>query len=190
MNANITIAPDIEVSGTSGKVILEAMKPFDHMLESLLAKHDIHKLKTDGWYPTHVFSEVLQIVAREVGENTLFSIGKRVPDIAVWPADIKDIDAGLSSVDVAYHMNHRDSKGVLFDPKTGQMREGIGHYSYQRTGPRSAVMVCSTPYPSELDRGIVTGTARKWKPSADAVLDVSKPTRKSGGGSCTYIIEW
>jgi hypothetical protein len=185
-----TIASDLEVSGTSAKAMVEAMRPYDRVVESLLTKHNLGDMRTDSWYPMQVFVELLRVVASDIGENSLFAIGKRVPEVVLWPPDINDIDAGLASIDVAYHMNHRDSKGVLFDPATGTMREGIGHYQFERTGPRSAIMVCSTPYPSELDRGIVTGTARKWKPSADAVLDQSKPTRKSGGESCTYSIEW
>ena len=73
---------------------------------------------------------------------------------------------------------------------TGAMREGIGHYAFRRDGPRSGVMVCNTPYPSDFDRGIVAGVARKFRPNATVVIDETKPSRKRGAHSCSYIIAW
>ena len=110
--------------------------------------------------------------------------------IAFRPPEIDNIEAALASIDVAYHMNHRIQGEVLFDPATGIMKEGIGHYRYQPGGDRGGVMVCETPYPSEFDRGIITGTARRWRPTVEVTLDESKPTRKRGADSCTYLVKW
>jgi hypothetical protein len=70
------------------------------------------------------------------------------------------------------------------------MREGIGHYAFHRDGTRSGVMVCNTPYPSDFDRGIVTGVARRFRAHATVVMDESQPSRKRGGESCTYLVAW
>jgi hypothetical protein len=91
-------------------------------------------------------------------------------------------------------MNHRINGEVLFNPKTGAMKEGIGHYSFEKTGPRAANMVCKNPYPCDFDRGIIESAARKFKPADSIILSVthddSKPCRKKGHDSCTYIVTW
>jgi hypothetical protein len=117
-------------------------------------------------------------------------MGKKVPDLAGIPPAITSIEEALAGIDAAYHASHRDAEGPLLDPATGALREGIGHYAFRRTGPRSGVMVCHTPYPSDFDRGIVAGVARKFRADATVVLDKSKPTRKRGADSCSYLIAW
>ncbi len=55
-------------------------------------------------------------------------------------------------------------------------------------------MECKNPYPSELDRGIITTLVRRYTPGrpheVDVVLDTTKPSREQGADSCWYIISW
>jgi hypothetical protein len=156
----------------------------------LFKKHLQRSIEADLWYPLQQVLRFYSDVIPAIGENTLFAIGKHMPEAAVWPADITTIEAGLASIDVAYHLNHRVDGQVMFDPGTGAMLEGIGHYRCDLDGKRRIIMTCDTPYPSTLDRGIITGTARKWKPWAEVTLDASKPSRLHGGASCTFLVEW
>jgi hypothetical protein len=55
---------------------------------------------------------------------------------------------------------------------------------------RRAVMVCDTPYPAEIDRGIVTAMARRFEAFAEVERDPSKPSRLEGGPSCTFVVTW
>ena len=55
-------------------------------------------------------------------------------------------------------------------------------------------MVCENPYPSDFDYGIIYRIVQKFRgPDSDellVMLDDSKPTRKNGADSCTYLIRW
>ncbi len=121
--------------------------------------------------------------------------GKKIPESAVFPPDVKDIVSGLKSIDVAYHMNHSNGMGeLLFNPNNApgnQIIEGIGHYEYNPgQDNRHAVIVCKNPYPCEFDRGIITTMARRFEQGSSVQHDDTKPCRKKGADSCTYSVSW
>jgi hypothetical protein len=68
----------------------------------------------------------------DVGPRALFQYGQHLPKYAPFPPTITDIQSAMGSMDAAYHMNHRKNGKVMFDPATGEMLEGIGHYGYRR----------------------------------------------------------
>lgn len=186
----VAFRPGIQVSGQSVLAVTRAMGRYALLAQNALARQGIKSVHPSGWYPQQAFLNAFREVAFEIGEHTLFAMGKKVPDLAGVPPKFTTIEAALAAVDVAYHASHRDAEGSLFDPKTGSIREGIGHYAFRSEGPRAGVMVCDTPYPSDFDRGIVAGVARLFRPDATVVLDKSKPTRKRGARSCVYLIAW
>jgi hypothetical protein len=77
----------------------------------------------------------------------------------------------------------------MFSLETGAMLEGIGHYGYA-PGEREIISVCNTPYPCDLDRGILTAMARAYEPNCRVAHDDSRPCRKRGADSCTYVVTW
>ena len=107
---------------------------------------------------------------------------------------IRTVEAALLSIDVAYHMNHRLNGELLYDARNGIMKEGIGHYGFEKISPRSARMVCVNPYPCQFDRGIIEATAEKFKPVDSALVTVrcdgTRLCRDGGADSCAYLIEW
>jgi hypothetical protein len=115
-----------------------------------------------------------------LGQNTLFSIGMKIPENANFPPEIESLEKALQSIDVAYHMNHRNGE--------------IGHYRYESVGPKSVKMVCQNPYPCAFDRGIITAMAKRFKPKDSIMVNVmhddSAPCRVKGGASCTYNVRW
>lgn len=97
----------------------------------------------------------------------------------------------MQSNDVAYHMNHRRNGQLMFNPATGVMLEGIGHYGYKREpGERKIISVCDNPYPCKLDHGILTTVARRFQLRALVTHDDTKPCRAKGGNDCTYVVTW
>ncbi len=54
----------------------------------------------------------------------------------------------LSKLDTIYHLNHSRDGVVMFDLATGEMTEGIGHYTYERVGEREVLMLCDNPTPA------------------------------------------
>lgn len=134
-------------------------------------------------------------VGDTVGARTLYMIGKGVASLVPLPPDISLKDT-LKNINLAYHQNHKINGNEMFDPKTGQMTDGIGHYrltSYSEE-KKEAIMECTNPYPSKFDEGILVQLARKSRPKGsikqDIKLDSNKPMRDKGGTSCTYIINW
>ncbi len=85
-----------------------------------------------------------------------------------------------SSIDVAYHMNHKNGE--------------IGDYKFKATDAHGGKFVCKNPYPCDFDKGIIEAMANKFKPSDSlAVLVEHDPKcdcRKTGGDSCTYNVSW
>ena len=109
-------------------------------------------------------------------------IGTKIFDNAVWPPDLDNIQKALASIDVAYHMNHRNGR--------------IGNYKLVSFDgeKKTAKLVCDNPYPCDFDKGIITAIARTFKPTtstiANVVHDDTEPCRKKGADSCTYSVTW
>ena len=115
----------------------------------------------------------------------------KIPENAMFPSGVKDIASAIKLIDVAYHLNHRKNGKVLFDINTGKMEEGIGHYGYEKIENRNMIISeCMNPYPCAFDFGIIMAMARKFEIKANIAHDDSKPCRKNGADSCTYIITW
>lgn len=189
----------IEVSGENIGATLDGFKKYPSVAMKHLVKHGIVKSKPgevaeidrNTWYPLKEWLAAYEGIANEVGFNSLYSIGRTVPENAVFPPQIKDINAAIASIDVAYHMNHRKNGAVMFDPATGMMLEGIGHYGYEAIpGENRIVCVCENPYPCDFDRGIIAAMASRFEPGARTVHDNEAPCRKKGADSCTYIVWW
>jgi len=148
------------------------------------------------WYSQQKWLNVFREIAQRVGTRTLFNIGRNIPERAVFPDfQGKSMINVLKTIDVAYHINHRNQKGeLLFDPSRpakNQWYEGIGHYGVDEIpGYNLAVMKCQTPYPCEFDRGIIFAMSQKFTPTAVVYHDDSKPCRKDGAAYCTYLISW
>jgi hypothetical protein len=173
-------APGVQVNGETVLSVVDGMGAFEAMARNILAGNGIQDPKPGQWYPQQAWLDAFQQIAEKVGLQVLWKIGTRIPENAKWPPDVNTVDKALASIDVAYHMNHRGGE--------------IGHYQFDKTGDRTGVMVCRNPYPDEFDRGIVEAVVRKFKPQDSTAMvvrhDDTKPCRKKGGDSCTYVIKW
>ena len=189
----VAINENVEVNRQTVLSIVNSMeKNKDNRLEILL-QNGINPEEKE-WFNQQKWLNAFKTISDKLGEMNLFLIGKAIIDNAKFPP-IKNLEEGLNSIDVAYHMNHRINGKVMFDPVTGKMLEGIGHYKLIEFNEkeRKAIMVCDNPYPSKFDEGIITQIVRKFKPTGSRELiklDTSKGSRKSGGDSCTFIITW
>jgi hypothetical protein len=172
----------VEVNGQTVLAIVNALEAGQATRFKILQKHGIINPHANEWYSQKAWLEAFKEISEELGEYTLFAIGEAIPENAIFPPEIDSLEKALSSIDVAYHINHRGGE--------------IGHYTladfnYEN---RRAIMVCNNPYPSEFDKGIISTMVRKFVPSTsfiyDVQLDPAKETRLHGADSCTYIITW
>lgn len=184
----------VEVNGESVFSVVDGMDAFKAKAFDILSKYGISQLKADEWYPQQAWLDSFREISETVGASTLFLIGKKIPENAQFPSDIDNIEKALQAIDVAYHMNHRLNKEQLFNPRTGIMKEGIGHYGYVKMDAKKARIICNNPYPCDFDRGIIEAMAKRFKPFESlfvkVIHDASAPCRKNGADSCTYFVEW
>ena len=189
----VAIDPKAEITGDAILPVVEGMGVFRQKALEILANHQVVNPRAGQWYRQQSYLDALKIIAESIGDNTLFMIGKQIPEKAVWPPHVDTVVKGLASIDVAYHLNHRIGGLILFDMATGRMREGIGHYGFSQTGERAVTMVCNNPYPCAFDRGIIESAAKKFAPPTAfvrAVHDAAQPCRKKGADACTYHVTW
>lgn len=178
----IPFAPGVEVNGQTVLSVVEALDAGKETRRAILAKHGLGNVDPHGWFAQQQWLNAFREIAEEIGDYTLFSIGKAIPEHAIFPPEIDSLEKALAAIDVAYHMNHRNGE--------------IGNYKLLSfdAAAKVAVMECKNPYPSEFDRGIITTMLRRFKPALstryDVVRDTSKPTRLEGADSCTYLITW
>ncbi|HAS40354.1 MAG TPA: hypothetical protein DCS93_07735 [Microscillaceae bacterium] len=173
---------NVEVSGQSILGFVNAIPIYRDEMVGVLQRNGIANLKSEEWYPMICNLNAYKEIGESYGSNTLFAIGKAIPEHAEFPPDIDTLEKALLSIDMAYQMNHRNGE--------------IGYYKLVRFNmdDKLAVMECRNPYPSNFDRGIITTMARKFKPprvlNIEVEIDPSKPSRLDGADVCTYRITW
>lgn len=189
--------PELEVSPTSIKVISAGFRGFTLLANQILSEEGVgaddgmgQLLMPEGsWPQLRRFLKGMQRIEKEVGAKVLMDSGQTVLRYADIPPTIVDIYSALSSSDIAYHMNHRRNGKPMFDPATGQMEEGIGHYLYRgKPGDTRLEIITDTPYPCSFDRGVVQGMALRFKPTA--IVTHGPSCRNKGAASCTYAVMW
>jgi hypothetical protein len=193
------IEPNIEVNGPTVNSIITGLGYFTNLSRRYFSKVNIGRvvgrnlyIDLDAWYPQAAWLEAFKNIAEQVGDRVLFNIGLSVPENAVFPPWVVDIDTAIQAIDIAYHLNHRKNGQPLFDVNNGKMYDGIGHYGYERdrSGKNLIISKSRNPYPCAFDRGIITAMAQKFQSEAKVVHDDSKECRSHGAETCTYIITW
>lgn len=172
-------SPKVEVNGETIYSVIDGMGAFKSSAVQILKKNGIVDPQPGQWYSQQAWLNSFKEIAEKIGNNTLFNIGLKIPENAKFPLEIDNIHKALSSIDVAYHMNHREGS--------------IGNYKYEKTGENSCLIVCDNPYPDEFDKGIITAMCRKFISNKFLIIieiDASKETRTKGGNSTTFIVNW
>lgn len=189
----VAFDPRVEVNGEAILSVVDGAT-MKGIAIAILARHGITEPRPGTWHSQQPWLNSFREIYASIGANTCYQIGRKIPENATFPPDIDHLEKALQSIDVAYHLNHRIDGEILFDPSTGRMQEGIGHYGYEKIGPRSVRMVCHNPYPCDFDRGIIDAMARKFKPNGSLFVKVTHddtaPCRKKGADACTYMVEW
>ena len=189
----------VEVHGQDILSFMDALGGYMSIGQRLLQDLRIGTRASDGryvitpgvWYPLSDKIRILIAVKERVGATTLRRVGEKIPENALFPPSIIDIHSAIRAIDVAYHMNHRKNGKPLLDPETGKITDAIGHYGYRAVpGERRIISLCDSPNPSEYDEGILGAMARRFEPKATVRLDLIAPTRRAGGRSCKFVVEW
>lgn len=194
----IVFEEGMQVSGAAIMSVIDGMRSFDSIARAYLSQSGLPDdliPDTEHWYSQQKWLDAFKLISEKVGFKTLFVIGTKIPENAVFPKDIDNVEKALASIDIAYHMNHKNAQGeILFDPSrpSGQeMKEGIGHYGFEKIAEENkAVIICNNPYPCDFDSGIISAMAKRFSYSSKVTHDDTQPCRKKGANSCTYIATW
>src|SRR5262245_29336440 len=144
----------IEVPGLIIQSYIDAFKLVRHVPHDILAKHGVGTFDAHGRYELDVsavfpFERALAAVtelASVVGPKKMFEVGLEIPKNAVLPPGASDLRSAMQVFDAGYHMNHRKNGRPMFDPSSGRMVEGIGHYKCASVAEREIVMEVDSPY--------------------------------------------
>ncbi len=187
-----------EVFGSNVGAITDAFKLFPEIALKPFVNRGIGRqekagftIDPEGWYPLPEWLAAWEDIMA-VGPTKLNHVGRRVVENALLPPQINDVPSALGSLDIAYHMNHRHGGKVMFDPATGQMLDGIGHYTFERDKsqkPIGTVRVVDVPYLCDFDRGIIYGFVAKFGKNA-SVEHAGSECRKNGNRQCAYHVTW
>jgi hypothetical protein len=188
------ITEGVEVNGETILSIVAGMGALRAKAYEILENNGIKQPQPGMWYSQQAWLDSFRIISKTYRPITLVCIGRKIPENAIFPPEINTIERALAAIDVAFHMNHRIDGTPLFDPSTGTMQEGIGHYHFKSMGSNKAVLICDNPYPCDFDKGIIDEMAFMYKPAGTTKLSVahedSGVCRKTGADSCTYFVEW
>lgn len=182
----------VEVNGQTVLSVVNGMIAKEYA-RKVLEDNGIIDPKPGSWYSQQNWLDAFRAIAERIGPLALNSIGRKIPESADWPPQVNSIETALASIDVAYHMNHRINGELMYNAVNGAMKEGIGHYGFEKVSGREIKMVCENPYPCEFDKGIILAAANKFKPTDVSVILIAKEIgscRKKGERSCTYVIRW
>lgn len=188
------VSPTAKVSGDAILAMVDGLGVFKTMALELLEQNGITDPQREEQYLQQNWLNAFKTIAEKIGPNTLFTIGTKIPENAKWPPNVDTIEKALTSIDVAYHMNHQIDNEVLFNPNNGMMKEGIGHYGFEQIDEKKVKMVCNNPYPCDFDRGIILNTVKIFNKSGDQYPRIDHDDlgscRKDGSNACTYIVSW
>ncbi len=96
----------VEISGITVLSYLNAIDFGRDIRERLLNNQDIYPTP-DTWHKQQAYLDVLRLTKDLMGNQSLFLIGRAIPDYADFPTTIHDIETALSGIQTAYQMNHR-----------------------------------------------------------------------------------
>jgi hypothetical protein len=170
---------NVEVNGETVLTTVNSFPEFMRLASiKLLEDYGIQNPQPGNWYSQKAWLDSFKFIYKKYGSNTLFEIGKKIPANAQFPPEIDSIEKALSSINVAYQMNHRNGD--------------IGFYKLveHKKNEKKLIMHCKNPYPCDFDRGIITAMARKFNTGVKVELDSSKPSRKDGAEDSWYIVSY
>lgn len=167
--------PDATVSGGNILSMLAAMGPFRKRGEQILQENGIPDVTAEGWYPLSAYVLSLRAIGEKMGPNTLFQIGRQIPNHVPLPPGLDTFEKVLASFGMAFDMNHRGATP--------------GAITFELKSPRAATIKTGTPYPCDFDRGVIAGFFQhllRLRPQVEPVA--GEPCKARGGETCTYTV--
>ncbi len=173
-------SPDDRVAGASILAMLDALGVWRTRGVKILDEHGIGDPQAASWYSLQSYLDAMRFIYEKIGPATIADIGRKLVATNSFPPEIDSLDAALSTLDDAYRLRHRG--------------HDIGYFKYARVTERAATMEIHNPYPCELDRGVVSALAKRFRSPTATTVHVEHESadscRKSGAESCLLTVTW
>ena len=184
------------VPGTLLQSYLDAFKAVPEAPRAVFLKHGLGRVTASGEFelpaagPLEAVLAALNELCTLVGPQKAFEIGALIVKYASIPPGVTDIAAAVRIFDAGYHLNTLEEGVPMYDPATGAMREGIGHYTCVSVSKHRAVLEVDVPFNCDYDRGILQTWVRRFERSA--LVTHLEPTvcRKTRAPRCRYEVSW
>jgi hypothetical protein len=188
-----------QVLGSNIQNILDAFGAFALLAGKIMLQENLGTEASDGtilfdqnkWYPLEGNLRAIARIQNEFGNVVIRQMTAALLRNAKFPPSVVNIESGLASLDIAYHMNHARNGVAMFSPDTGKMTEGIGHYTSKPVeGKKQILCESNTPYPCAFDHGLFLAMAHRFQHTATLTHLNPAQCRSSGAASCSYSIAW
>ncbi|WP_136928152.1 hypothetical protein [Polyangium fumosum] len=183
------------ITGLTLRGHLDAFKAVDAP-RTIYTRYGLGRVGPNGEFEFHETCPIDKLVRAEnelcalIGPQKAFEMGVAGMKYAESPPGVTDIVTAMQMFDAAYHINHLENGVPMFDPETGTMREGIGHYRCLSISRHRAVMEVDVPYPCDFDRGLMQSWARRFERTALVTHLEPSVCRKNGAPRCRYEVSW
>lgn len=164
-----------EVSGQLVAVLPAAVErtcgSFEQTMEQFMSVSSFEAIDPDGWYARADLLDVCSRLADTISGQMVERLGRFLPELLAWPADVRTITDGYRALDTWYddlHRGHDDS--VRF-----QMVDG--HH---------AELSFDTPYPAGFEAGLARGIGHRFQSASVQGLVVD--TDASGEWSRVVVL--
>ena len=118
-------------------------------IADILSMNQLHAIDSDRWYPAKLLVQILtDISLARGGALDLTSIGMKVPDTIIMPAEIRGIGDALLSWNEIYQQNFRSGHA--------------GWYEVSTLNANHMRVTDYTPWPRDLSFGMLQGLARRY----------------------------
>ena len=173
------VSQNSEVLGKNIRSYLAGMGAFEMIGRSILKQHGIDEDPVpEKWYKHQQFLDAIKEISSRTGMHTMHIIGMRIAEGVPLPPEIDDVEKALKNIGPAYRQVHRN------DAISDKVVTKIDDHKIQ--------VVINTPYPCEFDTGYLRGMCKRFlkETAVQIAHDVTKPCRKDGADSCTYLVTW
>ena len=166
---------------TRGSAIAAAVEVigYDRLVRALY-RYGLANIQRDAWYPQQTELDLLRDMQRD-NSVTMVAVGMVLADSVLFPVTgIRTLLDALLRLNDGYQATHRG-----YD---------IGSYAFQIQGKREGVLTCRTPYPADLEFGLLYRLAYKFRPPETAKFRLRRleavSDRQAEADHATFYLEW
>lgn len=170
-----TSAQGREYRGAALNSFILALGHSHGVVHKILSDVGVDRIDPERWYDFDWAIALYSRIGSEVGRAALIEVGRKMIESAEYPPGIDSIQALLTALGAAYHLNARGP--------------GIGEITCEIEDEHSATMVWTPKFPCALNIGILEGSCARYGVKA---LIEHGPGRcvDEGGHACTYHVSW